>query len=158
LDLSLVELAAPMVINGWTSWFKSSMYTATAESLSGQAIQIQGFGDNACDGSGFGTLRCGTMQASSFPDQYNITYTPWNNDGQSRGAGDSGAPYWKFFNNIPYQVSVEKAGACGGPSYAARPENFEQWVFEVVYNAPIHVPTTDPQGRGLWHVPGLSNP
>ena len=45
---------------------------------------------SSCSGTGFGTLRRGTMVASSFPDQYNITYQPWNNNGQSAGAGDSG--------------------------------------------------------------------
>jgi hypothetical protein len=92
------------------------------------------------------------MTATAFPDQYNITYGPVN--GQTTGDGDSGAPFWKFFQGVPYQVGVESSRNCGVESYAARPENFEQWVFEVIYNAPNHIPTTDTQGRGLWFIPG----
>jgi hypothetical protein len=151
LDLVLIKLNNPVSVNGSTSGFQSSLYTYTSESLIGQEVAVQGFGDNSCDGTGYGTLRTGEMLAVG-GDQYNNQYDAIN--GQSAGSGDSGGPLWKFWNGVPFQIGITKAGACGSYTWASRPEVFEQWVFDVVYNAPIHVPTTDEQGRGLWFVSG----
>jgi hypothetical protein len=155
LDLAMIKLGSPMIIGGSSTGFKSSMYTYRSGSLNGQVVQEQGYGDNSCAGTGWGTLRYGSMTATSTMDQYNLLYNAIN--GQSGGAGDSGGPFWKFFRNVPYQIGVLKGGSCGVSSFASRPENFEPWAFAVAYNAPIPMPIVDDQSRGLWSVSG-SNP
>ncbi len=173
LDMALVELGAPMTINGATTGFKAFMYTYSAESLDHKAIQLQGFGGAQCDGSNFGNLRSGNVAGatSAYPtgsglwgalDQYNVPY------GSAEGAvsvlGDSGSPYFYTFNGVKYQTGIVKSSQCPAPlGVGARPENFEPWAFGVIYGAPTPVPTTNhiasvngwaaqpgDQGQGSW--------
>lgn len=159
LDYALLQLSSPMTINGSTSGHKSFMYTHSASSLIGQNFQLQGFGVStladcmAGGGASFGTMRYAGLDAVNF-DQYNIQYNDSSGNNWASGPGDSGAPYWKFFNGNPYQVGIQKSGNCTTASFAANPEAFNQWVFEVVYNAPIHVPTVNAANQGLWFIGG----
>jgi hypothetical protein len=144
LDVAMITLSSPMSIGGSTSGFQSSVYSWTADSLVGQQLQADGY-------AAAPTLLWMPVKAASVPDQYSIHNVPVYST-QSYQGGDSGGPTWRFWNGVPFQTGVFK-----GPD-SMKPEVFEQWAFEVAYNAPIHIPMADPQGRGMWYVPNATHP
>jgi len=70
-DYALIELSAPMVVNGADNNFFNPIYTGTDNSLVGQAVTCASYGNNAeavapgTIGSGFGTLRTANLTIAS---------------------------------------------------------------------------------------------
>lgn len=113
LDVALVKLAAPMVLNGRTTGYAFHGFdTSTPSSFVGDEMECYGYGKNTYD-DGLGTLRHATLSVDSAT--YNEYRLVPNQYGQITFSGDSGGPCYSTTNGA-WRVSGVTSWGTSSPS------------------------------------------
>jgi hypothetical protein len=125
LDVMLLEASSP-----FPNAFPISMYPWSAAYLVGQVVTCYGYGYNAEDGTGMGTLRQGAMRVLYGGSQ--ITLTPADERNQMSMKGDSGGGC--FLNNKARAlIGVDSYGTPGLRQSVYVPTSaFSQWALPII--------------------------
>lgn len=92
VDLALVYLDAPFLINGVNSGFINQIYLEAHQSLKDKIISLYGLGYNNLSNQGFGTWRTANVTINSIENN-SYSFSP-NERGQIIYNGDSGGPHF----------------------------------------------------------------
>jgi hypothetical protein len=113
-DLAMIHVATPFLVNGSTTGYARPIFVASHASMTNQAIDVYGRGQNTPQGAGFGTWRTARVSVGSATGDM-LSYAA-NASGQTAWRGDSGGP--SFANNGAGPALV---GITSGASYRCDP-------------------------------------
>jgi hypothetical protein len=103
-DIGLVRVAEPFPIAVGADGYANPLWPFSVTDLVGRTVDCYGYGANAPDGSGWGTLRYGAIPVESYDT--GTYYLRPNSLGQIQYYGDSGSGCFYTQDGRRYQVSV----------------------------------------------------